>query len=205
MTLSPPSRTGKPGPEHRRTVCEARPVSDLELCWCAAPAEVPAGLPGELTACWRDVVNAGGAVGFGAQRPVDDAVVVPAVAAVVAGLEPGRSRLLVARRDGALAGWALLGRNPDPVVAHWGRVTHVQTALHARGTGVGAALMTEVARAAREELGLESLRLEVRGGMDQEGFYERFGWRVVGAWPRALRFPPDDVRDDVLMSLDLLG
>jgi GNAT superfamily N-acetyltransferase len=178
-------------------------VSDLELLWWTSPSGVPSGLPGELTACWRDVVNAGGAVGFGAQRPVSDDVVAPAVAAVVAALDAERSRLLVARRDDMVAGWALLGRNPDPVVAHWGRVTHVQTALDARGTGVGAALMTEVARSAREDLCLELLRLEVRGGMGLEAFYERFGWRVVGAWPRALRFPPDDVRDEVLMSLDL--
>ena len=89
------------------------------------------------------------------------------------------------------------------MVAHWGRVTKVQTALDARGTGVGRALMTEVARLAREEMGLEQLRVEVRSGMGLEAFYERFGWEAVGRWPRALRFPVDDVRDEVLMSLDL--
>jgi GNAT superfamily N-acetyltransferase len=178
-------------------------VSDLDLHWWTSPSDVPIGLAGELTACWRDVVNAGGAVGFGAQRPVTDRVVGPAVNARLAALDPARSRLLVARRDGQLVGWLLLGRDPDPVVAHWARVTAVQTAVSARGNGIGRALMAEVARAAREELGLEALRLEVRGGMGLEAFYERFGWRVVGRWPRALRFPPDDVRDEVLMSLDL--
>jgi GNAT superfamily N-acetyltransferase len=178
-------------------------VTDLSLDWHVAPPAVPAGLAGELTACWRDVVNSGGAVGFGAQRPVTDDVVAPAVEARLAALDPDRSRLLVARRAGALAGWLLLGRDRDPVVAHWGRVTAVQTSLAVRGTGVGRALMAEVARLAAEELGLESLRLEVRGGMGLEAFYERFGWQVVGRWPRALRFPPDDVRDEVLMALDL--
>jgi GNAT superfamily N-acetyltransferase len=178
-------------------------VSDLDLHWWTGPSDVPRGLADELTACWRDVVNAGGAVGFGAQRPVTDDVVGPAVEARLARLHPDRSRLLVARRDGELVGWLLLGRDPDPVVAHWARVTAVQTAVPARGTGVGRVLMNEVARAAREELGLESLRLEVRRGMGLETFYERFGWQVVGRWPRALRFPPDDVRDEVLMSLDL--
>jgi GNAT superfamily N-acetyltransferase len=178
-------------------------VADLDLHWWTSPSDVPGELAGELTACWRDVVNAGGAVGFGAQRPVTDDVVGPAVDARLAGLHPDRSRLVVARRDGELVGWLLLGRVPDPVVAHWGRVTAVQTAVSARGSWVGRLLMTEVARAGREELGLESLRLEVRGGMGLEAFYERFGWQVVGRWPRALRFPPDDVRDEVLMSLDL--
>ena len=175
----------------------------MAVRWCNDPGDVPETLRRDLTACWRDVVNAGGAVGFGAQRPVTDEVVAPAVDTVVDGLESERWRLLVAHRDGALAGWAVLRRDPDPVVAHWGRVTHVQTALDARRTGVGRALMVEVARLAREEMGLELLRLEVRGGMGLEAFYERLGWEVVGRWPRALRFPVDDVRDEVLMSLDL--
>jgi GNAT superfamily N-acetyltransferase len=178
-------------------------MADVTLRWCTAPGEVPASLRRELTTCWRDVVNAGGAVGFGAQRPVTDELIGRAVESFVEDLDPERSRLLVANRNGRLAGWALLGRNPDPVVAHWGRVTAVQTALDARGTGVGRAVMTEVARLAHEEMGLDSLRLEVRGGMGLEAFYERFGWQVVGRWPRALRFPVDDVRDEVLMFLDL--
>lgn len=174
----------------------------IDLSWYTADSAVPVPFPAELAECWRDVVNAGGAVGFGAHRPVDDGAVGSAVRAVLAGLDPERSRLLVARRDGVLTGWALLGHDPYPVVAHWGQVTKVQTAVAARGTGVGRALMEEVAGRARD-LGWESLRLTARSGAGLEAFYERFGWQVVGRWPRALRFPPDDVRDEVLMLLEL--
>lgn len=172
------------------------------LRWICAPTKVDPGLRTALVSCWRDVANAGGAVGFAQQLPVIDGVVRPAVDAIVAGLAPTR-RLLVAACDGALAGWLVLTTNTDPVLAHWGRVTRVQTALAFRGAGVARALMTEVARAGRDDLGLGQLRLEVRGGMGLEEFYARFGWRVVGRWPGALQVGPDDRRDEVLMQVEL--
>jgi GNAT superfamily N-acetyltransferase len=177
--------------------------SHPSLRWLTAPEQVSAILRAQLTACWRDVVNAGGAVGFAEEAPVSDDVVAPAVDEIVAGLHPRLARLLIATRDGDLAGWLLLTGNADPVVAHWGRVTRLQTSPAARGEGIAGALMTELHRSAADDLGLESLRLEVRGGMGLEGFYERFGWTVVGRWPRALRFTHYGVRDEVLMALDV--
>nr|WP_243850306.1 GNAT family N-acetyltransferase [Modestobacter marinus] len=156
-----------------------------------------------MTTCWRDVANAGGAVGFAQQLPVTDDVVRPAVEDTVATLGTGLGRLLVVRQDGRLAGWLLLTSNAGPVLGHWGRVTRVMTALSARGSGAGRVLMTEVARAAREDLGLDRLRLEVRGGTGYDAFYARFGWKVVGRWPGALQVTPEDRRDELLMSLTL--
>ncbi|MCZ2803988.1 GNAT family N-acetyltransferase [Modestobacter sp. VKM Ac-2983] len=175
--------------------------TDLSLSWLTCPEAATEELRAELTACWRDVANAGGAVGFAQQLPVTDDVVRPAVDDTLTGL--GAGRLLVARRGGDLAGWLLLTTNADPVRAHWGRVTRVMTALSARGSGAGRALMTELARAAREDRGLDLLRLEVRGGTGYEAFYARFGWQVVGRWPGALAVAPDDRRDELLMSLTL--
>ena len=138
-------------------------------------------------------------MGFAEEAPVTTDVVAPAVAEIVTGLHPRLRRLLIAVRDGDLAGWLLLTGNADPVVAHWGRVTRLQTAVAARGTGVARALMSELHRSAGDDLGLDSLRLEVRGGTGLEAFYERFGWVVVGAWPRALNFTQHGRRDEVLM------
>jgi predicted N-acetyltransferase YhbS len=80
----------------------------------------------------------------------------------------------------------------------------VQTALAYRGRGVGQALMGEVARSAREDLGLEQLHLELRAGLGLEAFYGRLGWQEVGRWPGALRLAEHDRRDEVLMLLRLL-
>lgn len=125
---------------------------------------------GQLLACWRDVSNAGGAVGF-PFLPVDDEHV-----------RPG---------------------NTSRLTSHWARVLRVQTALKHRGTGVGRMLMVELGRAARDDLGLEQLHLELRAGLGLEAFYRSLGWRVVGTWPGALRLAENDHRDEVLMLLPL--
>lgn len=65
-------------------------------------------------------------------------------------------------------------------------------------------MMIEAARAAREDLALEQLRIELRGGAGLEVFYSRLGWREIGRWPAALRLNDDDYRDDVLMVLSLV-
>lgn len=54
---------------------------------------------------------------------------------------------------------------------------------------------------AREEMGLEQLRLAARGGVGLEEFYGRLGWREIGRWPGALRLAADDDRDEILMVL----
>jgi GNAT superfamily N-acetyltransferase len=179
--------------------------SELSLRWLTDSTEVTPELRTALALCWRDVANAGGAVGFAEQVPVSEDDVAPVVDEIVAELDPRLGRLLIATRDGDLAGWLLLSGNADPVTAHWGRVTRLQTAPSARGTGVARALLTELHRSARDDLGLDSLRLEVRGGWGLEPFYEKFGWRVVGAWPGALQFTQHGRRDEVLMALDLRG
>jgi GNAT superfamily N-acetyltransferase len=87
------------------------------------------------------------------------------------------------------------------VVPHWGTVKRVQTRPDFRGRGIGTALMHRVREVARDELGLEQLHLEARGGEGLEDFYGRLGWREIGRWPGALRLAPDDDRDEILMLL----
>jgi len=169
--------------------------------WLTTSAMVTQELRDELAACWREVSNAGGAVGF-PFLPVSDDLVRPALEAMVEALDPRLNRLLVASVDGAVAGWLLLSGNPSPLTAHWARVLRVQTALEHRGTGIGRMLMNEVARAAREDLGLEQLHLELRSGLGLEGFYQSLGWQVIGRWPSALRLREYD-RDEVLLFLPL--
>ncbi|MFF8379942.1 GNAT family N-acetyltransferase [Streptomyces sp. NPDC015661] len=168
-----------------------------------SPEELPDGLVQALVECWTEVSDAGGAAGF-PFPPVDPAEVAAAVDRIVTGLDPESSRLVVATVDGALAGWLCLRRDTFPLVAHWGTLHHVQTRLGVRGLGIGAELVRHARAIARDEMGLEQLRLAARGGVGLEDFYGRLGWREIGRWPGALRLSADDDRDEILMVLNPL-
>jgi GNAT superfamily N-acetyltransferase len=170
-----------------------------DLIQITDPGQVTPRVRQALIDCWIEVANAGGAVGF-PFPPVDVRHVGPVADRLIADLDLDYNRVLIAEVDGVLAGWLNLSRHRDPVVPHWGTVKRVQTRLGFRGRGIGIALMGEVRRIARDELRLEQLRLEARGGVGLEGFYGRLGWREIGRWPGALRFPSGD-RDEVLMLL----
>lgn len=159
----------------------------------------------ELAAFWAAVVNGGGAV-IPADCPLPPLSSTHTEAAMdrIAGeLAPEQCRLVMATVDGTLAGWLLVRREAHPLEAHCGTVNHVQTHARFRGSGVGAALMHRVHRIAREDMGLERLRLTVRSGLGLEVFYGKSGWTEVGRWPGALRLAPGDDRDEILMSLAL--
>lgn len=163
-------------------------------------SQVPPGLRQALVECWVEVTNAGGAAGF-PFPPVRTAEVTPALEVIVNNLDRRTSRLLTAHLDGQLAGWLNLRRDPQKLVTHWGTLHHVQTRTAVRGQGIGAALMNEVRRIARDEMDLEQLHLAARGGLGLEAFYGRLGWKETGRWPGALRFADGEDRDEILMLL----
>ncbi|WP_240139349.1 GNAT family N-acetyltransferase [Streptomyces sp. MUM 178J] len=172
--------------------------------------DITLALREQLAECWLGVANAGGAVlapEFG-RPPVRAADVSLAVDRLLGRLDPRSARLLVAvapetETAVAVAGWLIVRRDMHPLVAHCGVVNHVQTHLKHRGRGIGMELMRRVREVAREEMGLERLRLSTRGGMGLEGFYQRLGWVEVGRWPGLLRLAPGDDRDEILMDLPL--
>ncbi|MFI9616504.1 GNAT family N-acetyltransferase [Streptomyces sp. NPDC052023] len=169
------------------------------------PSQLTSDIRQSLAVCWASVVNGGGAVipADSPLPPIAPADVAGAVDRIAERLAPEHSRLLVATLDERLAGWLLVRREGHPLEAHCGVVNHVQTQLHLRRRGVGSALMRRVAQVAREEMGLERLKLSVRAGLALEDFYRASGWCEVGRWPGALRLAPGDDRDEVLMSLAL--
>ncbi|MFF5976710.1 GNAT family N-acetyltransferase [Streptomyces sp. NPDC012769] len=177
------------------------PVTHV-LAHATVPGDVSPALRGSLIDCWIAVTDAGGAAGF-PFPPVTEADVAPVLDALVDRLGPDRHRLITVTVDGTLAGWVVLGHDPNPLVAHWGTVHHLQTHPGFRGLGLGTALMRELHRVARDELALDHLRLAARGGEGLEGFYAALGWHESGRWPNALRLAPHDTRDEVLMRLDL--
>jgi GNAT superfamily N-acetyltransferase len=173
--------------------------SCADLIQLTDPGQVTPGVRQALVDCWIEVANAGGAVGF-PFPPVDAGDVGPVADRLITDLDSDYNRVLLAEVGGVLAGWLSLSRHRDRVVPHWGTVKRVQTRPGFRGRGIGIALMNEARRIARDELGLEQLHLEARGGEGLEGFYGRLGWTEIGRWPGALRFLDGD-RDEVLMLL----
>jgi GNAT superfamily N-acetyltransferase len=171
----------------------------VEIVQARRPQDITPETTRELVNCWMTVANTGGAVGF-PFPPVGVDDVTPVADQLIADLDPEYSQILLATSGGVLAGWLSLSRHRDRVVPHWGTVKRVQTHPDFRGRGIGAALMHRVRAVARDELGLEQLRLEARGGEGLEDFYGRLGWREIGRWPGALRFDHGD-RDEVLMLL----
>lgn len=175
-------------------------ADSLTIQQLTTPGDVAPRLRRVLAECWAEVTNAGGAAGF-PFPPVDVATVRPALDRIVDALAPDTGRLLTATTDGELVGWLNIRRDRFELIAHWGSVHHVQTRTTVRGRGIGLALMHEARRVARDEMGLEQLRLAARGGVGLEDFYGRLGWKEAGRWPAALRLAPGDDRDEILMIL----
>ena len=93
-----------------------------------------------------------------------------------------RHPVLVAERDGAVAGWGSLNVfNPRPAYAHVADFS-IYVGREARGAGVGKALLTALIDRARE-LGYHKLVLAAfphnEAGMR---LYKRFGFREVGVY-----------------------
>ncbi|MGY1796713.1 GNAT family N-acetyltransferase [Geodermatophilus sp. SYSU D00525] len=165
-----------------------------------AVEDVDPGLREALLACWTDVSNAGGAVGF--VPPVGRDDVAPVLDALLERVAQGRERVVVLRADGELAGWAVLSLSVSPLRRHWATVLRVQVHPDRQGQGLGRALMTGVHDAARD-LGLEMLHLTVRGGYGLEGFYQGLGYREFGRMPGAIRVAAGDDREEVHLYVEL--
>ena len=163
-----------------------------------SPEQVTLAWDGNLSTAGSWSATPGGGFPF---LPVDISPVAPVADRLFAGLSPECSRLLIGRTGDTLAGWVHIQRNPSPLVAHWGTISHLQSLPSSRGQGIGSALMVHVRQVARSQMGLEQLRLAVRGGTGLEHFYARLGWTVAGRWPGALRHAPGDDRDEILMIL----
>ena len=172
---------------------------DLDITQLTGPGEAYPAVRQELTACWVAVTNPAARRDSRFPRLTWSG---PAGSQCPCGrLNPSQSRILLARVGGALAGWVALSRDPSPLIAHWGVVSHLQTQLVRRNAGIGSALMLNSRKLPATRWAWRQLHLAVRGGMGLEGFYGRLGWQVTGRWPGKLRFAPSDTRDEILMIL----
>jgi GNAT superfamily N-acetyltransferase len=161
---------------------------------------VDAVLRAELLACWTDVSNAGGAVGF--VPPVTRADVAPVLDRLLDGVASGRDVLAVLTVDGATAGFAALVGSLSPLRRHWGTVLRVQVHPSRQGEGYGRVLMAGVHEIARSR-GWEFVHLTARGGTGVDEFYRRLGYTEHGRLPGAIRMAPGDDRDEIILACRL--
>jgi len=172
----------------------------------AAPAVVRAvstvddRLRAALLACWTDVSDAGGAVGF--VPPVTQDDVAPVLDKLLEGVTSGRDVLAVLTVDDETAGFAVLVGSWSPLRTHWGTVLRVQVHPSRQGQGLGRTLMTGVHDIARGR-GWEFVHLTARGGTGVDAFYRGLGYTEVGRLPGAIRVAPGDDRDEIVMAYRL--
>ncbi len=161
-------------------------------------------LQAEIVACWTDVTNAGGSVGFVPPVTMDD--VLPVAVKSLAAVAAGYDRLIIGRdaASGRLAALAFITSEQSQLTDHWRNVKKVMVHPDFQGRGYGTYLMTEIERAARA-MGLHLLTLDCRGGTGNDEFYKKSGYVEYGRLPGALKIGPDDYRDRVLMTLSLRG
>jgi len=162
-------------------------------------------LRAEVVACWTDVSNAGGAVGFLPPVTMDD--VEPVAAKSFTGVAAGGDRLIVGRAPtadgpGRLAAVAFITDDQFQLTEHWRTVKRVMVHPDFQGYGLGARLMAEVERVGRA-MGLEQLVLDCRGGTGNDEFYKKCGYSEFGRLRGGLKLAADDYRDRILMAREL--
>jgi GNAT superfamily N-acetyltransferase len=165
-----------------------------------AVTEVDETLRAGLLACWTDVTNAGGAVGF--VPPVSQDDVAPVLDRLLEGVRSGRDVLVVLRVEDRTAGFATLVGSSSPLRRHWATVLRVQVHPAHQGAGLGRVLMSGVHAVARER-GWEFLTLSARGGTGVDRFYRRLGYAEFGRLAGAIRVAPGDDRDEILLTVRL--
>lgn len=155
-----------------------------------------------VIALWKDVSNAGGAVGF--VPPVTAEEIRPEWLRHLTAVAQGRTRLLVGRdEEGEIAATAFLTFNSHRLMTHWIWLYTVMVHPRHQGKGYGRDLMAAAAEAARGFEGIEAIRLTCRGGTGADRFYAACGYKEVGRVPGAIRVADGDDRDDVIMLLPL--
>jgi GNAT superfamily N-acetyltransferase len=131
------------------------------------------------------VVHDGAGVSFIVPFSLDDARAFW-VTSVLPGVQAGTRRVLIARRDGRIAGTVQLDLATPPNQQHRAEVMKLLVHPSARRQGIARALMMAVEAVARSA-GRTLLTLDTWTGRPAETLYQAFGYVTVGVIPRYAR------------------
>jgi GNAT superfamily N-acetyltransferase len=138
----------------------------------------------ELCALLQDAVASGASIGF--LPPLAPEAAQGYWHSVLQALRAGERVLLLAERDGALAGTAQLDLCQRQNGSHRAEVMKVMVHTATRRQGIGRALMLAIEDQARA-LGRPTLVLDTRAGDSSEHLYASVGWIKAGEIPRYAR------------------
>jgi len=139
----------------------------------------------ELADVLADCVAGGASVSF--MLPYSAADAAGFFGKVAASVARGETVLLAARHDGRIVGTVQIGLDTPPNQPHRADIRKLLVHRSARGMGLGAALMGEAERVAREK-GRTLLVLDTASGA-AERLYARGGWQRVGVIPDYAMWP----------------
>jgi GNAT superfamily N-acetyltransferase len=147
----------------------------------------------ELSDVLVDCVEGGASVSFMLPFGRDDAA--KFFERVIASVARGETVLVVAKRDGRIAGSVQLGLDMPPNQPHRGDIRKLLVHRAARNRGIGAMLMAR-AEAEAKARGRTLLVLDTAGA-EAERLYVRSGWQRVGAVPDYAMWPGGGFCDTV--------
>ncbi len=135
----------------------------------------------ELAALLHACVQNGASISFVLPFTIEDAAAFWSKS-VIPQVRAGTRRLLVARREGALAGSVQLDHDTPPNQPHRAEVRKLIVHPAHRRLGVARALMTEL-EAVAAELGRSLITLDTRTGDTAEPLYASLGYITAGVIP----------------------
>jgi ribosomal protein S18 acetylase RimI-like enzyme len=170
-----------------------------------APVELLSSAPSpadlaDLHALLRDAVEGGASVGFMIPLPAEE--VTDFWSGVLADAAAGKRLVLVTRVDGRIVGSVQLELAGRPNSRHRCELQKLLVQRHARGQGLGTALLQAAEQTARSH-GRSLIVLDTSSSGNAVALYERCGYKRAGLIPRYANDPDGPLIDTIIYYREL--
>lgn len=155
-----------------------------------------------LVTLWFDVSQHGGAIGYTPENTVDD--VATGVDAYLDKVSAGLAHLIVVLSDERVIACCALVPNAVALQAHFMELKRFMVHPSLQGSGVGEWLVSKACDLAKTDLGIESVHIHVRSGLDLEAFWTRCAFTHVATIPNTVKFADGSYADLLYMQRSLI-